>query len=69
MQLEKWTTVNRRYFAPRSGPTQKQWQSLIREGAVRGLILGPLTFVDIDQLASCVELTATPDNDIPDLLK
>ena len=28
MQLQKWTVVNRRWFAPESRSTRKQWAAL-----------------------------------------
>lgn len=69
MQLQKWTLVNKRYFAPRAGLSQLEWQALIRNGVVNGRIIGPYTFVDIDQLAASIELTGKPDTDMPNLLE
>ena len=68
MQLLKWSKVNRRYFAAQDGLSQAEWRDLIRQQVINGKILGPHTYIDIDQLAANSELTGTPVDDIPDLL-
>jgi|AZIJ01.1.fsa_nt_gi hypothetical protein len=69
MQLQKWRTVNRRYFAAGSGPSQDEWRAMIRRGIVNGRIIGDLTFIDEDQIAACTELPQGCNGQgIPDLL-
>ncbi|SEG13961.1 hypothetical protein [Marinobacterium lutimaris] len=69
MQLQKWSTVNKRYFASRSGPSEKEWQAMIRDGIVNGRILGTLTYIDIDQIAAFTELPSqSTEEAVPDLL-
>lgn len=71
MQLQRWRTVNKRYFSARSGPSAEEWRNLIRTGAVNGKILGEDPFIDIDHLAVATEFSDKPDTsgqDMPDLL-
>lgn len=68
MQLQKWSTVNRRLFATGSGPSRKEWMQLITEHAINGRIIGDMVFIDIDQLAANTVLSEKKQDDIPDLL-
>ncbi|SIQ11491.1 hypothetical protein [Marinobacterium stanieri] len=69
MQLQRWRTVNRRYFAPRSGPSENEWKEMIRKGVVNGRIMGDMTYIDEDQIAAHVELPmGNSSENIPDLL-
>mgnify|MGYP001093493869 CR=1 FL=1 len=69
MQLQKWRTVNRRYFAPSSRPSQAEWREMIRRGVVNGRIMGEQTYIDEDQIAAYTELPSSgPGDCVPDLL-
>ena len=68
MQLQKWTTVNRRLFASGSGPSRKEWEQMVKDGVINGRILGTSLYIDLDELASNTVLSPNPENDIPDLL-
>lgn len=68
MQLQLWTTVNRRLFASGSGPSRKEWEQMVKDRVINGRILGRKLYIDLDELAANTVLSATPENDIPDLL-
>lgn len=59
MQLQRWTTVNRRLFAEGSRLSRREWEDLIIHGHVNGRIIGTEVFVDADQLASNTILRKT----------
>ncbi|MGY8872166.1 MAG: hypothetical protein ACKVJE_17140 [Pseudomonadales bacterium] len=67
MQLQKWKTVNRRFFETCAGPSLREWQQMIKDGVINGKILGAYTYVDVDQLSAQTVLRGAED-DIPDLL-
>lgn len=68
MQLQKWSTLNRRFFAPGAGPSQKEWKQMVKDGVVNGRVIGAIVYIDEDQIAANIVLGAKQDNEIPDLL-
>lgn len=66
MQLQKWTVVNRRWFAPESRPTRKQWAEMIRSKQISGKILMDEPMIDIDHFA--VNDDFTPAKEVINLL-
>lgn len=61
MQLQRWTTINRRYFVEGSRLSRREWEALIIHGHVNGRIIGTEVFVDADQLASNTILRKAED--------
>lgn len=68
MQLQKWTVVNRRWFAKDSRPSKNQWLQMIRNKAVAGKIIMDEPMIDIDHFAATNELTA-PGKEVVNLLE
>lgn len=63
MQLMLWTTLNRRYFAKGSRPSQREWEAAVLEGRVNGKIAFNTVFIDIDDFLSRDDFQAVSGSD------